>query len=257
MKYSSFRHGGVKSYFTLIELLVVIAIIAILAAILLPSLQKARQRGTSAQCQSNLKQLGGTFVQYANSYDDYFPVGHGGTGFWYALRSWYPTYKIEKTGSPSVSEKMADGKTNGGREQQRINAPLFYCPQRTRNKRSAKNYAEIYYVIPSWKDHFGGNIFKYSKMHSHARKFTLIETHNPGTGGGRSVTLPRYTENAFIHSNKNNILHMDGHVEGHPALIPYFQIQSGGNHSKFHYHWKPTCKNKTIFPSGSKCGGCS
>ena len=249
MKNRSSRHGGVKSYFTLIELLVVIAIIAILAAILLPTLQKARQRGTSAQCQSNLKQLGGVFAQYANAYDDYFPVGHGGSGFWYGVRAWFPNYGVEKTGSPSVK-----GST---REQQRINAPVFYCPQRTRNKRNAKNYAEIYYVIPSWKDHFGGNIFKYSKMYSHARKFTLIETHNPGTGGGRSVTLPRYSENAFIHANKNNILHMDGHVEGHPALIPDFQIQSGGNHGKFHYHWKPTCKNKTIFPSGSKCGGCS
>ena len=255
MKHSSFRHGGVKSYFTLIELLVVIAIIAILAAILLPSLQKARLRGMSAQCQSNLKQLGMVFAQYANSYDDYFPVKHGGTGYWWAVRAWFPNYKLEKTGTPSVSDKMPDGKTTGGREQQRLNAPVFYCPQRTKNKRSTKNYTEIYYVIPSWGDHFGGNIFKYSKMHSHARKFTLMEWHYDG--GGQAVSLPRYSGNAFVHSNNNNILHMDGHAEGHPPLIPYFQIQSSGNHGKFHYHWKPTCKNKTIFPSGSKCGGCS
>ena len=249
---------GKMRCFTLIELLVVIAIIAILAAILLPSLQKSRLRGMAITCTSNQKQLGFVLAQYANSYDDWFPNGHGGSGFWWGVRAWFPNYKIESSGTPGVSDKTPDGKksTLGSREQQRLNAPVFYCPQRTPNSQATTTpqaSTEIYYIPPSWNKHFGG-IPKFNKAHSPARKFLLIESHYDG--GGLAVTLPRYSSSAFVHSKTNNIVHFDGHVEGRTAQPPYFQIQSGGNHGKFHYHWKPSCKNKTIFPSGSKCGGC-
>jgi prepilin-type N-terminal cleavage/methylation domain-containing protein/prepilin-type processing-associated H-X9-DG protein len=59
-----------KRAFTLIELLVVIAIIAILAAILLPVLSMAQERGRRIYCLNNLKELGLAWVMYANDYND-------------------------------------------------------------------------------------------------------------------------------------------------------------------------------------------
>ncbi|RYX83118.1 DUF1559 domain-containing protein [bacterium] len=102
---SSLKYLG----FTLIELLVVIAIIAILAAILFPVFARARENARRSSCQSNLKQVGLSFMQYAQDYDEVQPFddlgsvdGVSWSGIWmYRMQPYIKSYQILRCPSDS------------------------------------------------------------------------------------------------------------------------------------------------------------
>ncbi|HEY8666752.1 MAG TPA: type II secretion system protein [Tepidisphaeraceae bacterium] len=119
------RRGGGRGAFTLVELLVVIGIIAVLVAMLLPSLAKAREAANRTACLSNLRQVHLAFAMYAGQNRDQVPIGYLG-GYKQSNYAFYVPASAKYTLFGLLVEARFVNKDGGVR--------AFYCPTQSYSK---------------------------------------------------------------------------------------------------------------------------
>jgi len=163
---------GTKNGFTLIELLVVIAILAILAALLLPAIQRAKEAARRTMCVGNLNQLGRAFAQYLNEYGGYTPRFVGSPDFgWGKGTSWedklFPYLDPCADGvGPSYPECAHSERTE-----------VFRCPSLRRSADGREIFSNYWINSRLWIDSHSGHRFDMGRLKRPGKVIMLYDKH--------------------------------------------------------------------------------
>lgn len=213
--------------FTLIELLVVIAIIAILASLLLPSLNRSRTMAKSVACKSNLKQLGQGLFNYDADYLVMPVVERWAAGF-YPYFWWVSVYPYVNGSKKTPLDK------NGNFTFYPLDCAVLRCPVQTQKFGAFVNasgvdmnlcasYGMNGYLGPSFYTTYNS----ITKIRRPSGTLGISEAGFTGTSPYVSLNGDRLTSSAYesgasdsggyyakgVHLGSNNVLWMDSHVD--------------------------------------------
>ncbi|HTV39927.1 MAG TPA: prepilin-type N-terminal cleavage/methylation domain-containing protein [Candidatus Sulfotelmatobacter sp.] len=253
--------------FTLIELLVVIAIIAILAAVLLPVLSRAKLKATEASCLNNQKQIGEATIMYVTDFNDNIMPdaafnqkdATGGIndagGFWGP-----PDPAIWISQASALKNVTADLQTKTNLLWQYAqNTGIYHCPGDTRLTLPIGSGNTVGWAYDSYAktDNFGGGgsgnevpFKKMSQVRRPSETFAFVEQsdsrgYNLGTfemvwSSPSSITFVDIY--AMYHGDVNTFCFADGHVEYHKWLDPavIYWGQQGAEGKVYEFGSSPT-----------------
>lgn len=193
--------------FTILELLAGVAIVGILVAILLPTVSNLRAAARSAQCLSNLRQVGLALNAYATDNGNRFPKIHGkksGETIWMSKAAPYAGMPEDSIGSPPLPRS----------------AGVFVCPEFPAAAREARETSYRYNgaVVSVWQ---------YDRAAMRSKIFLVVETEGINTDEFPSGPEP---DVARRHPGRAaNFLYVDGHVEGIREFVPFDDPRWGRN----------------------------
>jgi len=218
------RTGSKFYYFTLIELLVVIAIIAILASMLLPALNGARESAKGVRCGSNQKQLGTAFLLYTVDFNGFLPALNTGNGwFSFVPKGWWTNTLVNCGYLPTPTWNIVYSEDYGG-----ATGGIFSCPCVADNElRWGGGIGVVEAPQPTSGYGFFYNV--YPNLVSYTRTSQIILTSDSGyvDGGIRQTSLsfrcplensynwddPIVSQAFPRHRGGANVIFLDGHLE--------------------------------------------